>query len=118
MSSKASPRLLLDTVGGVTVVTFAERSLINGQLVREIGEEFDLIDGPALQKVLVNFGGVEFLSSALLAELLKLSRRVGAAGGRIKLCCIDPALLEMFRATGFVRIFEIFDDEWRALDSF
>jgi anti-sigma B factor antagonist len=118
MSSTTSPRLLLDSVDGATVVTFAEKSLINGQLIQEVAAELDLLSEPALLKVLVNFGGVQFLSSTLLAELLRISWRVSAAGGQIKLCCIAPDLIEIFRATGFDRIFQIHDEEWRALDSF
>jgi anti-sigma B factor antagonist len=118
MSSTTSPRVLLDLVDGITVVTFTERALVNEQLVHEVGQELRLIGEPALLKVLVNFVGVEFLSSALLTELLRLARRIGLVGGQMKLCCVAPDLTEVFRVTGFDRIFEIHDEEWRALDTF
>jgi anti-sigma B factor antagonist len=100
------------------VITFAEKSLVTGELVQEVAEELDLIDGPALAQVLVNFGGVDFLSSSLLAEVSRFQSRVGAAGGRTKFCCIAPDLIEIFSITGFDRKFEIFDEELRALNSF
>jgi anti-sigma B factor antagonist len=118
MLSTASPGLLLERVDDVTVVTFAEKSLVDGQLVQQVGAELDRLDALELSKVLINFGEVEFLSSALLAELHRFVRRVNAAGGRTKVCRIEPGLVEIFSATGFDRRFEVFDEEWRALDSF
>lgn len=118
MQGTHTRRLLLERVEDVTVVTFADRSLVNGQLIQQVGAELDRLDGPALSKVLINLGQVEFLSSALLAELHRFVRRVNAAGGRTKFCRVEPGLVEIFSATGFDRRFEVFDEEWRALDSF
>jgi anti-sigma B factor antagonist len=118
MPTNTNPRLLLESVDGVTVVTFAEKSLLSGQTIQEVAAEMKLIDGLLSSKVLINFDGVEYLSSALLAELFWLQGRIDAAGGQTKLCCIRPDLIEVFSATGFDRKFEIFDNEYRALDSF
>jgi anti-sigma B factor antagonist len=118
MSSATSPRLRLERVDDVTVVTFAEKSLVDGKLVQELAGELEQIGRLGPSKVLVNFGGVEFLSSALLAELNRFTQRIRAAGGRTKLCCIEPGIFEIFIATGFGRFCEIFNEEWRALDSF
>ena len=118
MSVTASPRLLLEWVDGVTVVTFAEKSLLNGHVIHEVAAELEFIDGSVSSNILINFDGVEVLSSALLAELYRFMRRIRAAGGRAKLCCIRPQLVEIFAATGFDRKFEVFDQEGRALDSF
>jgi anti-anti-sigma factor len=108
----------LERVEDVTVVTFAEKSLVDGQLIHQVSTELERLDGPALSNVLINFGDVAFLSSALLAELHRFVHRVSAAGGRTRFCCIERGLAEIFSATGFDRRFEVFDEEWRALDSF
>jgi anti-sigma B factor antagonist len=118
MPTTTLPRILLESVDGVTVVTFAEKSLLSGQTLQDVAAEMKLIDGLLSSKVLINFDGVEFLSSALLGELYWLRQRIDGAGGQTKLCCIRPDLIEVFRASGFDRKFEIFDTESRALDSF
>ncbi|HEV3122339.1 MAG TPA: STAS domain-containing protein [Isosphaeraceae bacterium] len=38
--------------------------------------------------------------------------------GKLKLCCIHPDLLEVFRITRLDQVFEIFDEEQEALDKF
>jgi anti-sigma B factor antagonist len=118
MQNTTVPRLLLEHVDDVIVVTFNEKSLLSGHVIQDVAAEMALIDGPSPPKVLINFDGVEYLSSALLAELNRLKRRIEAAGGQTRLCCIPHDLVEIFSVTGFDHKFEIFDNESRALDSF
>ena len=46
------------------------------------------------------------------------SRAVKVAGGRLKLCGINPLIMDVFKITRFDRLFEIHDEEWTAIDSF
>ncbi|MFO0888663.1 MAG: STAS domain-containing protein [Isosphaeraceae bacterium] len=118
MSCMTLSRVLRDSVEGVTVVTFAETSLLAEHLVRDASAESVLIGVPALSEVLVDLSGVETVSSSLLVGLFRLSRRVSAVGGRIKLCCMTPHLIEFFRLTCFDRFFQLQDEEGRILNSF
>jgi anti-sigma B factor antagonist len=118
MSIRTSPRVFVDTVEGVTVVTFADTRLIAEDVLAEVGDLLGLIDGPGLARVLLNFREVRFMSSSFLASLMKLSRRVAAVGGQVKLCGIAPDLIRVFKITCFDRLFEIYEDEGTALDSF
>ena len=68
--------------------------------------------------MLLNFRAVQYMSSTMLAVLLKYARRVAGLRGQLKLCCIAPDLLEVFRITRFDRLFEIHAEELTALDSF
>ena len=119
MSSTARSRVLVETVGGVTVASFADSELTADQVIEEVGEQLNgLADNLGLTKVLLNFREVRFMSSSMLAVLLKFSRKVTAAQGQLKLCSIAPNLKEIFKITRFDRIFEIYDEESVALDSF
>jgi anti-sigma B factor antagonist len=118
MPETISPRFFVETVGGVNVVTLADTEIIDETVIGELGEQFNLIDGPGLSRVLINLGQVRLMSSTFLAILLRFSRRVAAVEGRLKICCIAPDLMTVFKITRFDRIFEIHDEESAALDSF
>ena len=47
-----------------------------------------------------------------------LKKKVGAVKGKLKLCCIHPDLLEVFRITRLDQVFEIYAEEQAALDKF
>ncbi len=115
-----SPRLLLETVHGVTVASFADTDLIAEDVIDDLGTQFqDLLASLSeTPEVLLSFRDVRYMSSNVLALVLKLGRGVARQGGSFKLCSISPALLEIFQITRFDRLFEIFDTEADALETF
>lgn len=119
MPRTAYPRVLVETIHGVTIANFADSEILNEEVIGEVDEQLqDLIGGLGQADVLLNFGQVRLMSSTMLAVLLKFARRVTTAQGRLKLCCIAPDLAQVFKITRFDRIFEIYDEESKALDSF
>jgi len=119
MSQAISPRLFVEKIDGVTVASFADSSILDDEVIRDLELQLEvLLDDVGPPKVLLNFREVKFMSSAMLAVLVKFGRRLGKAGGRLKLCYLAPDLLEVFRITRFDRMFEIHPDETAALDSF
>lgn len=119
MSGAISPRLFVERIDGVTVATFADPSILAEEVIRDVDEQLSLLlEGSGSGKVLLSFRDVKFMSSAMLAVLVKVARRVEKAKGRLKICCLAPPLMEVFRMTRFDRLFEIHDGEASALDSF
>jgi len=119
MSRLASPRVLVETIHGITVASFADAEILTEEVIDEVYEQLrDLVEGLGPAGVLLNFREVRLMSSTMLAVLLKFARRVAAAGGRLKLCGLSSDLLQAFKITRFDRIFEIYDEESTALDSF
>lgn len=51
--------------------------------------------------------GLEYLSSAGLGVLLKTQKRLLAASGKVRLTGVNRHLQDIFRYSGFDRIFEI-----------
>jgi anti-sigma B factor antagonist len=112
-------RLLVENVHGISIVTFADERLASEEVIHEVGEQLlSHIDEARPENVLLNFREVQAMSSTMLAVLLKLSRKVASIDGQLKLCCIAPDLLDIFRITRFDRMFEIHEEESSALDSF
>lgn len=119
MSHDVRTRLLMEPVDGVMVASFSDDALLAEDVVREVEDQFEVLwDGVGAGGVLVNFRGVRFVSSTMLAVLIKFARKVEKGGGRVKVCELAPHLKEVFRLGRFDRFCEVFDDEATALDSF
>ena len=70
------------------------------------------------RKLLLNFGNVEYLSSAALAKLITLNKKLQQVNGRLVLCNIDPQIYEVFEITKLNKLFNIQGDEQTALQAF
>lgn len=112
-------RLEVEDIGDVSVVNFIDRRILDEQNIQVIGEQlFSLVDESGRKKILLNFGNVEFLSSAALGKLIALHKKLQAVGGRLILCNIDPEIYEVFEITRLDKFFNIQKEEQAALQAF
>jgi len=112
-------RLEVEDIGDVTVVNFTDRKILDEQNIQLIGEQlFSLVDESGRKKVLLNFGNVEYLSSAALGKLITLNKKLQGVGGRLVLCNIDPQIYEVFEITKLNKLFNIQKEEQAALQAF
>ena len=78
-------------IGDVTVVKFVNSKIIDEEQIQQFGEELlSLVTGENRHSLLLNFEGIEFLSSAALGKLIKLDKTLKTAGGKLKLSSIRP----------------------------
>jgi anti-sigma B factor antagonist len=101
--------------GDVTVI-----HLINtGVAVMEL---LDLLDNAVIEgmirRLVIEFGSLHQVSSAALAKLVKLMNRADTVRGKLKLCGLHEDLRHVFRITRLDRVFDIYDTEADALDTF
>lgn len=101
-----------ERVGDVTVVHLTD----NRVAVMELLDLLDIavLDG-AVGKLLLNFGGIQTVSSAALGKMVKLMGRARSTSGRLVLCHLHPDLRQVLRITCLDRIFDIQDSEADAL---
>lgn len=112
-------RLEVEPIGDVTVVNFVDRKILDEQNIQVIGDQlFSLVEVEGIRKLLLNFGNVEYLSSAALGKLITLNKKLQTAGGRLILCNIDPQILEVFEITKLDKFFNIQKEEQAALQAF
>jgi anti-sigma B factor antagonist len=112
-------RLQVAPVGDVTVVRFVDRKILDEANIQEMGQElFQLVDEQHCDKVLLNFGNVDFLSSGALGKLITLDKKVKARAGMLKLSNIRPEIFEVFQITRLNKLFEIHDEEAGAIAAF
>jgi anti-sigma B factor antagonist len=113
------PKIEVQESGDVTVVSFTDRKILDEQNIQSIGEQlYALVEDGGKRKMVLNFSRVEYLSSAALGKLITLNKKLQAAKGRLALCGIAPQLYEVFEITGLKKVFNIYDDEQEALQSF
>jgi anti-sigma B factor antagonist len=113
----AAPRRIKTTDSGqVTVVTFNDSKIIDEAEIQEFGQElYDLVERDGRKKIVLNFGHVEFLSSAALGKLIGFDKRVKQNDANLILTNIRPEIYEVFAITKLTKLFTIKDDEADAL---
>lgn len=68
--------------------------------------------------LLLNFQGVDYISSSGLRVVLSSLKQLKKSGGKIILSNLHPYVMEVFEISGFKQIFEIYESEEEALNSF
>ena len=68
--------------------------------------------------LLLNFQGVDYISSSGLRVVLSSLKQLKKSGGNIILSNLHPYVMEVFEISGFKQIFEIYESEEDALKSF
>ena len=112
-------RVKVRQVGDVTVVQFADHKIVEEASIHELGQElFRLVEDEGCRQILLNFSGVDFLSSAALGKLITLDKKVKQAGGSLRLSNIRTEIYEVFAITRLNKLFDIRENEADALAAF
>lgn len=106
--------------GDVAIVTFrGTNSMFEGDKVENVTLElFDLIEVSPTKKFLLDLGNIYYMSSAMLAQLVRIQRAIQTKKGRLRLCSPRPAIQEAFKVSRFDKLFEIYQDVPLALKRF
>ena len=119
MPQPSRRHLRLEQIDGVTVVSFVDTKIVTEENIQEVGDQlYSLVEAEGHRQILLNFENVQYLSSAALGKLINLKKKVGVVKGKLKLCCIHPDLMEVFKITRLDQVFEIYDTEQAALKKF
>ena len=112
-------RLDIEEIGDITIAKFIDKKILDENNIQVIGNQmFGLVDEEGRTKIVLDFSNVEYLSSAALGKLITMEKKVKAAKGKLRLCCIRPEIYEVFAITKLNRLFKICEDQERALEGF
>lgn len=112
-------RIQVEREKAATVVSFVDRKILDETNIQEIGQElFNLVEEEGAANLVLNFNNVEYLSSAALGKLITLNKKVKSADGQLKLCAIKPQIFEVFVITKLNKLFDIYETQTAALESF
>lgn len=78
---------------------------------------FDYIYG-GQYKLLLDFSGVDYLSSAGMRMLLSVTKKLKTLSGHLVLCCLTPNVMEILKISGFDQVLELVGTEEEGLKKF
>jgi anti-sigma B factor antagonist len=106
----------LEKIGDIAVVTLQAE-----HLDASAADEFKRSMIPVLDantKVVLDMSPLQFVDSAGLGAILSCLRRLSAANGDLKLCCLTKPVRAVFEISRMHRIFDIFPTRAEAIQAF
>ena len=97
--------ILDERIGDTFVVT--ARGRLDGGASAVFAERVGALITSENPKLLIDFAGVDFVTSAGLRAVLVLVKRVKAAGGSFALCGVQASVREVLDITGFTEMLRI-----------
>ncbi|MCC6491667.1 MAG: STAS domain-containing protein [Pirellulales bacterium] len=109
-------RIEVNESANISVVRFKDQKIIDPVAIQELGQElFELVEKEERRKIVLNFGNVEFLSSAALGKLITFEKKAKRIGAELILTNISPEIYQVFAITNLDKLFKIMDGEADAL---
>ena len=112
-ASSASVPARLECVQGVPVV------VISGRLDANNAAQFDELTAPLLaethERVLLDMGGLHYISSAGLRSIIRIIKHTAVSGGRTGVFAVPVHILELIEISGFETLIDIYPDRESAL---
>ena len=106
------PRISVKYAGNATVVSFTDEKILEERDINELQTSLMSVIESASGKMslILDFGNVRFLSSAVLGLLIRVSKRIYEQEGQLRLCNINPRIYEIFKITRLTKTFDIYTD--------
>ena len=104
----------------VVVVSFTTVKILDQLAIDQVREEFkDLtLQAASGRKLLLDFSRVQFMSSSMIGQIVRLHKQCKKDKVKLKLSSISPDITEVFRITGLTKLLDIHKDAAGALDAF
>lgn len=100
-------------VGRVWVVT--ARGRLDGATSAAFAQRLEALVTGTEPRLLVDFSGIDFVSSAGLRAVLLVVKKVRNMHGALALCAVQPAVREVLEIAGFTGMIDIHPERTAAL---
>lgn len=115
----AETMLNVETEGRITVATIVSASVLDALNVTEFGEAAgSYLAEHKGANLLLDFSQVNYLSSAVLTELLRLKDAAEAEGGALRLCGLNDDIRTIFEITNLNKVFTIYKTRESGVENF
>jgi anti-sigma B factor antagonist len=101
----------------VTILDLRGR-LVQGPEATALRERFGELEKEQVKNVILNFKQVDFIDSTGLGMLVAVQSQMEKAGGTVRLLGLSKRGAELMVLTKLSTVFQIFDDEQAAINSF
>jgi anti-sigma B factor antagonist len=103
------PRISVEYVPKAVIVSFTDEKILEEKDINALQESImSVIEQSEKINLILDFRNVRFLSSAVLGLLIRISKRIYEAEGKLRLCNINPKIYEIFKITRLTKTFDIY----------
>ncbi len=102
---------------GVVILDLKGR-LVVGEAASRLRDEVLALASAGNHRLVLNLAGVDFIDSTGLGAMVICFTTLKKAGGALKLCHLANREIELLVLTKLTSVFELFDDEQHAINSF
>ncbi len=112
------PKISVEYADDTTIITFTDEKILEDKDIRSLQESIlSVVEQGDGIKLILDFRNVQFLSSAVLGLLIRVSKKVYERNGKLRLCNINPNIYKIFKITRLTKIFDIYEDLDSAVES-
>jgi anti-sigma B factor antagonist len=112
-NSPASMPAQIEYVQEIPVIAIVGRLDTNSSTVFD--EQVAPVLAEGRRRILLDLGGVAYISSAGLRSIIKLIKHTAACGGRTGIFSTPPYIMEVIEISGFPSLLDIYPDRESAL---
>ncbi len=115
--AEIKPRISVEYAEKATIISFTDEKILEESDIKALQDSImSVVEQTERIKLILDFGNVRFLSSAVLGLLIRLSKRIYEHDGQLKLCNINPKIFEIFKITRLTKTFDIYKDVESAVE--
>lgn len=105
------PRISVEYADNATVIAFTDEKILEEKDIQALQDSvMSVIEQGEQINLILDFGNVSFLSSAVLGLLIRVSKKIYEQDGNLRLCNINPKIYEVFKITRLTKVFDICKD--------
>ena len=104
-------------VGNVTILDLKGKITL-GEGDEALRDKINSLVHQGRKQILINFGGVPYVDSAGLGEIVRTYTTVSRQGGSLKLLNLTKRITDLLSITKLLTVFETYDSEDDAVKSF
>ncbi len=112
-----SVKLSVRKVGDVTVIDAVGRITL-GEGASSFRDTIRDLVAKGEKKIVLNLGDVSYIDSSGIGELVSAFTTVTNQGGQLKLLNLTKRIQDLLQITKLYTVFEVYDDETKAVQSF
>jgi len=105
------------TVGAITILDLVGK-LTAGESAQRLKDKTESLVFQARKEIIVNLAGVPYIDSGGLGQLVACYTTLARAGGRLTLINVNAKNHDLLSITKLVAVFETFDNEREAIESY
>lgn len=116
--TEIKPRISIEYSGKAAIVHFTDEKILEEKDIEALQDSVNsIIEQAERINLILDFGNVRFLSSAILGLLIRISKRIYEHEGQLRLCNINPKIYEIFKITRLTKTFDIYNDIESAIEN-